>query len=289
MTFAEFAKQSRIRWIILIIICINGVSYSFNGQVLVPIQDQIIEWYNIDDMQYNLLMTLYSWPNFIFSILCGILIDRFGVRIILSSCWVTILIGLGILVYSSVIKQYLLLCISRIIVGIGNESLVIACRLYVTEFFNRNEFGFVFGVYMAFIGLGTGLNTLIGYQIYEAHGIVFSISLPLIIGAFVCLPLFGLIYYERYWFLESKELETKGLIETSCNESKNGNNRFRFKDVVRLNRYYWVLLAGFILWRASTGAFLNISVSYVHHMFGLSYDLSSTLGFISSIMRNENF
>ena len=288
MTFPEFAKQSWIRWIILIIICIIAVPHAFNRHVLVPIQDQLIEWYNINDIQYNLLMTLYAWPNFIFCVVCGILIDRFGVRIILILSWIVVMIGLGILVYSSVIKQYLLLCISRIIVGIGNESLSIACRIYVIEFFNRNEFALAFGVFVAFGGFGTGLNTLIGYQTYEAHGIVFAISLPLIIGSCVCLPLFGLMYYERYWFTESKELETKGLIETSHNDTNNQNRKFRLKDVVRLNRYYWVLLAGFTLWTASAGSFLNISVSYVHHMFGLSYDLSSTLGFIGSIMRYAN-
>ena len=53
------------------IICANGLSYGINRYVLVPIQDQLIDW-------YNLLMTLYSWPNVLFSMICGILIDKFS-------------------------------------------------------------------------------------------------------------------------------------------------------------------------------------------------------------------
>ena len=284
MTFGEVIKQSRIRWIILIMICVNATSYGFNRYVLVPIQDQLIEWYNINDIQYNFLMTLYSWPNFIFCVLCGILIDRFGVRIILCLCWITIMIGLGLLLYSSVIREYFLLCIAEVLIGVGNEGFSLAVKLYVVTFFNRNEYGLVFGVYIAFLTLGNGLNGFIRYRAYESVGIIFSMSLSLIVTPIVCSPLFGLLCYDKFWFIESNERETKELIDNPTIESKNDSNKFRFNDIVKLNRHYWVLLGGSTFWRASTLAFVNISVSYFHHMFGFSYNLASTLILIRNIM-----
>ena len=47
----------------------------------------------VDNTQYNLLYSLYSWPNVILSLIGGVLIDRWiGVRIgtVLFSVFVTI-------------------------------------------------------------------------------------------------------------------------------------------------------------------------------------------------------
>ena len=86
-------------------------------------------------------------------------------------------------------------------------------------------------------------------------------------------------------YIKHKRLETDGLIRTASDHIKTENSKFKLKDVTKLNRHYWVLLTGFILWCASSQASLNISVSYYHHMFGFSYNLASTLGFIGAITR----
>ena len=47
---------------------------------------------SINNLQYNLLYSLYSWPNVFLSLVGGVLIDRFfGVRVgsIVFSCLVT--------------------------------------------------------------------------------------------------------------------------------------------------------------------------------------------------------
>ena len=169
-----------------------------NRYVLVPIQDQLMEWYAINAVQYQLLQTLYSWPNMICSILCGILIDKFSVRKILCVSWVILLIGLILIFISSFSSDYIMLCVGRTITGIGNEGLSISLKLYVIHFFQTREYGIVFGVYLAFISFGNGLNSFVSFQIYQWFDIKHSMAIPLVVAPIVSIPLFIVMFIESY-------------------------------------------------------------------------------------------
>eukprot|EP01084_Bolivina_argentea_P086914 157044_1 len=189
---------SWVRWLFCGIICLNTISLGFNRYNLVPIQDQIISWYNINAIDYNILMTLYIWPNVICGILFGIFTDKIGVRKIIILSWFITIIGLFTVFYSSIIKNYILLCIARLIVGIGNEGLSLSLKLYLIEFFKPNEYSIAFSFVLSSPSIGNMFNTYFSYQIYVLFGIITAVSIPLIIAPFVCILLFTTMIVEKY-------------------------------------------------------------------------------------------
>eukprot|EP01084_Bolivina_argentea_P028331 52676_1 len=287
MVTHDAISGSWIRWVFLVVICSNGMQYGVTRYILVPIQDQLMDWYDINAVEYNLLMTLYSFPNILCSIMCGILIDKFGVRKILSLSWFVILIGLIIIFISCISKDYIQLCIGRTIAGIGNEGLSISLKLYAIQFFNKREYGIVFGVYLAFISLGTGINTIMSYQIYLWFGIVYSIAIALIIAPFLAIPLFTLMYLETYKWKTNHcnknkmETESTKLIETPTDSNKN-TKKFKLKHIKTLSIYYWILLTGFVIWCGAAQASLNIAVSFLRHMFDVSYSFATTMSLFTN-------
>eukprot|EP01084_Bolivina_argentea_P227949 385074_1 len=204
-------SDSWLRWIILLIICSNGISYGVCRHILVPIQDQLIDWYDINSIKYNLLMTLYAWPNVIFCICWGVLIDRIGVKKIIFTSWSINIIGLFVILYSCININYYLLCIGRFIVGIGNEGLNVSAKLYMIQFFKHSEYGIVFGVYSSFLALGSGVNTWITYRIYLWFNIKYAMAIPLIISPFTAIPLFILMCVYKSMKIKSSQTDNENV------------------------------------------------------------------------------
>eukprot|EP01084_Bolivina_argentea_P235351 396051_1 len=119
----NISTSSWRRYIALFIISLHGISYTVSRLTLVPVQDQLMNYYNIDAVEYNLLMSLYSFPNIVWGILCGILIDKYGIERILIFSWIVIFVGLFVILYSCINVDYIILCVGRIIVGIGDEAM----------------------------------------------------------------------------------------------------------------------------------------------------------------------
>ena len=221
---------------------------------------------------------------------CGILIDKIGVRRVIIISWILALIGLTIIVYSCSISDYLTLCIGRVIVGIGNEGLSMTIKLYAIEFFASNEYGIVFGIYLAFVSFGGGLNTFLSYRMYKwfNDNLVFSLLTPLFMAPLVCIPLFLLMFIEKTGILsrmvgidENKDNEdTKLMLDNNkdTNTSIRENNRFRFSDIKQFSKYYWLLVIGVVLWAGAAQSALNIAISFIHHMFGYSYEFATWVG-----------
>ena len=255
-----------------------------NRYVLVPIQDQLMEWYAINAVQYQLLQTLYSWPNMLCSILCGILIDKFSVRKILCISWIITVIGLVLIFLSSFPRDYLFLCIGRTVTGIGNEGLSISLKLYVIHFFEPREYGIVFGVYLAFISCGNGLNSFFSYKVYQWFDLTHSVAIPLVVAPLVSMPLFIAMFLETYYWSNDRgagDSESTHLITTNRDPQR---QRFNLKQIRSLPLPFWMLLSGFVIWCGAAQVALNISVSFLHHTFGVSYAFATTMGFLTAAL-----
>lgn len=226
--------RSHLRWALMICICCNGLSYGFNRHILVPIQDQLMDWYTINAVEYQLLQTLYAWPNMLCSILCGILIDKFSVHKIFCISWIVTLIGAIFLFSSSFPRDYVLLCIARTLSGIGNEGMSICIKLYVIHFFAPREYSIVFGVCEAFHSAGSGLNSLFTYRVYQCFDIHHSLAVPLVLGPVVSIPLLIVMFLEAYHW-KTSNTESTTLITT--NQHSTDRQRFNLKQIqVRCKR-----------------------------------------------------
>merc|ERR1740131_852643 len=103
-------------------------------------------------------MSLYSWPNIVSSLVCGLLVDKLGIRRILSLSWIITVAGLAVILYSTVQQRYLIIAIGRVVVGIGNEALSLTVKLYLIQFFHSKDYSIVFAVYLVCVSLGARFN-----------------------------------------------------------------------------------------------------------------------------------
>eukprot|EP01084_Bolivina_argentea_P012785 23939_1 len=268
-------KATTSHWLLLAVFCLAVLAYGTNRYGLIPIQDQIIDYYDISDIDYNLLQSLYSWPNVVTCVVCGILCDKFGVNTMLFSSWSIMIIGDIIVILSAqnTYTFYWLLCIGRTIIGIGCESFNIAGKVFCWNQFNPKKHGVIFGIINATAALSSAANNIFIYQIYKlVNSIQITFLIQVIIIVCVSIPLFVYIFYNKQKeSISSSESDTTNLLKP---ETK---NKFYVSDIKSLSLYYWMLLLSYCFLEVSVQSFSNIGVSFYHHMYGYSYSLSSIL------------
>ena len=70
------------RYIVLILVCTVKISQNYIYDIPAGLEEVIIQTLNIDVSRYAILYSIYSWPNVIFTVIGGILVDRIlGMRL----------------------------------------------------------------------------------------------------------------------------------------------------------------------------------------------------------------
>ena len=70
------------RYIVLILVCTVKISQNYIFDLPAGLEQVIIQTLNIDVSRYTILYSIYSWPNIIFTVIGGILVDRIlGMRL----------------------------------------------------------------------------------------------------------------------------------------------------------------------------------------------------------------
>lgn len=276
--------------------------------VLVSIQDPLIVFFDINAVEYNLWQSLYSWPNAICCAMLGMLIDKIGLNRMIFGCFISCWIGLIIMTMSPsnfIDKDngYILLCISRVIVGSTNEALRIALRILVLNHFDTNRYGIAMSIFEGVILIWSALNNVIILQIYLLFdSIPNTLLIPSIIYPILAIPLFSYLfrqmYIDKYPNSQCKSLEVVELenpqkviesessqLITTENAENNDNKpkKFYFTDLKYFGMMHWALMLSGATFGTSLTCFLNIQISFFYHMYGYQYTLATILGMIGSV------
>jgi len=104
------------RWIILIIVYLSILAFTFIFQSIPPLLPLITSDLHLTYAQSGLVMSLFSLPGIFVSLLGGFVSDRYGMRSLGAGCFLlmiggTLLVGLGMNLH--------ILWIGRMIGGIG--------------------------------------------------------------------------------------------------------------------------------------------------------------------------
>ncbi len=119
----------------------------------------------MDHVQYNLLFTVKSAPNFILPIIIGNISDKFGVRITLVFMTIIIFIGVLIQTYAVYINSYNLLLLGMFILGLG-DCLCILVGIIITKWFYGKNLGFSIAFPLTVWRVGTISSTVIYPAVY---------------------------------------------------------------------------------------------------------------------------
>ena len=98
------------------------------------LEHNIIQVMHVDTTQYELLYSLYSWPNIFLVVVSGVLLDKvLGVRLgllitLVLSCLGQLLFGVG-----AILDQYWLMVVGRFILGTGTECSSLCVDLFAAD------------------------------------------------------------------------------------------------------------------------------------------------------------
>jgi len=223
------APPRATRWVVLAVVgiaCYGGYyAFDYIGP-LAPLLGRQLHYTNRD---IGLLQAIYSFPNIVMALACGVIIDRLGTRKSLAIFGVFIFIGLAITALS---PRLAIMAVGRLLVGSGGEALALAANVAVARWFYASELSLAFGVRGSAARLGSLSAQVSPAWVPQAYT---NWRWPLLLGvAFGGLCLLGAAIY---WWLDARG-EGRFTLGHTARATK-----IPFRDILRFNRSFWLIAA----------------------------------------------
>ena len=205
-----FGDSVHFRWVVLGIVCFGMLGYSYCYDNVVALQDELQSTYNLSNIQYNLLYSVYAFPNCFLPFVGGVLLDKIGTDIVVLAFFVLIVIGHGLFIFGCIISYYPLMIVGRFLFGAGCESYAMAISPLIFEYFQGKEVSFALGLTLSLSRIGSSINDVTTFYFYKkTDSIIFAISVGFILILF-CLSLLLLFVCYRFRHKNNKKLEEIG-------------------------------------------------------------------------------
>uniref|UniRef100_K3WG66 Lysosomal dipeptide transporter MFSD1 n=1 Tax=Globisporangium ultimum (strain ATCC 200006 / CBS 805.95 / DAOM BR144) TaxID=431595 RepID=K3WG66_GLOUD len=184
-------SQKRVRWVVLVLSCVLmiGNYYCFDNPAALKSQlQQHFSQYPKEryEFLFNLLYTLYSVPNILLPFFGGVLVDRFGARVMLVTFSIAILVGQIIFAIGCSMYSFNIMLLGRVVFGFGGESLGVAQGTLVASWFKNSELALALGINLSVARLGSVINNELSPAIAHAS----SVSAALWVGVVMCIVSF---------------------------------------------------------------------------------------------------
>lgn len=254
-------RQTAWRWFALSLTCLVNFALYYCYHLPQALQPPIEEKYGLNDVQFNILYSIYSLPNIILPFIGGVLIDHLGVRIAMNLFGFILIIGQGLFTYGAYIENFSVMVLGRFVFGLGGESLAVSQLPMVSKWFSMEELSFAWGFGRAAIRVGSSLNGFFTPKIYAWTG---SVYMPLLVATIVTIVswLCGLVlgYMDR---LAEKQEGDLGLPHVQ-------KEKFHFRDLKLLPFLVGLLLLNYCCLYGSLFAFSNNVSNLLVKRFGFS-------------------
>ena len=223
------APSRGTRWLILAVVGVASFGGYYAFDYIGPLAPVLSRQLHFSNADIGLLQAIYSLPNIVMALVCGILIDRLGTRKSLSIFSVLIFTGLVITALS---PRLAVMATGRLFAGLGGEALALVANVAVGRWFYAHEMSLAFGVRGSAARLGS-----LSAQISPAWapGAYTHWRWPLLLGvAFGGLCLLGAAIY---WILDAR-----GERRYTLGHDAQGTT-IPLREVFRLSRSFWLIAA----------------------------------------------
>ncbi len=225
----KVAPARASRWLILVTIglaCYGGY-YTFD--YIAPLAPLLSRQLHFSDTDIGLLQAVYSLPNIVAMLVCGVLIDRLGTRKSLAIFGALVFTGLGITALS---PRLAIMATGRLLVGSGGEALQLAANVGVARWFWNTELSMAYGLRASMGRLGSFTAEV--SPAWAPHAYTYW-RWPLLLGVvFGGIALIGVMLY---WRLDARG-EKRFALGHTARETK-----IPFREVFQFNRSFWLIAA----------------------------------------------
>lgn len=230
----------------LIVILFNALSWKVSKtNILTPfsyycydnptvLYNQLQEKLEIDELQYNLFYSVYSYPNFIMPLIIGYTVDKVGLNVVTNLVGLCTCLGQGLFVVGAYLESnngFIWCVFGRGIMGIGSESLALCLTVILARWFKNKEYAFALGLCIGMSCLGTVLNNFTVPPIANNSSLGTACLVGLFFAFFSFLCGVIIILIDMYG--------TK--VDASNNiYIRNELDRVNIKDIWNLGKRFWV-------------------------------------------------
>ena len=249
-------NQLSIRYFVLFLTCsiMIGNYFCFDNPSALKSQLQShFPHFTAPEFEYyfSLLYSIYSIPNIILPFLGGLLVDTYGVRIMMILFSLLILIGQIIFAYGASIRHFQCMLFGRFIFGLGGESLSVAQSTMVVSWFPPQEMALALGVNLSIARLGSVVNNIVSPRIANGS----SVAQALWVGVFVCaLSVLACVVLFPIDAAAEKQVKSTSSRQT---EKKKGS----WRDIKHLSGLFWLLTASCVVVYGCVLPFNNVASS----------------------------
>lgn len=261
------SKIQKFEWILLLFFMMFlNFSCWFAYDFPQLFESQLLSKFNINALQLSYTYAIYSVPNFIFAPIISILLNYSGLGfggILLN----TIIFSSGFLLYFGCRwDSFFLVLVSRALLGIGGESILVAQAAIAERWFTGKFLSLAIGMNNVVSLLGTALAAWLGPEIYvgkrDIQWVIFVITL---VGFIVWFMNVGYWLIEERLIKREKDLERvlqEHILEKRIADLKEGDNindcldaessktstfktqseaKFTFRHIGHLGKLFWML------------------------------------------------
>jgi MFS family permease len=217
------------RWAVLLAmsVALYGSYYAFD--YIGPLAPLLSRQLHFSDSQIGLLQAVYSLPNIVAMLVCGVVIDRIGTKRSMAIFSVFVFAGLAV---TAISPRLAVMVAGRLVVGSGAEALALASNVGVARWFWHDELSLAFGVRSTFLRLGS-LTAQVS-PAWAPHAYAYW-QWPLLIG--VAFGVFCLVGAFAYWLLDGSGERRFTLGHQA------GEGTIALADVFRFNQSFWLIAA----------------------------------------------
>ncbi|MCI0355200.1 MAG: MFS transporter [Acidobacteria bacterium] len=217
------------RWTVLAFISLAMFGNYYLYDSLAPVADLLKEGLGFTETQYGWLAGAYSWAAIAFLIFGGLMVDRLGTKKS-TMIFAVICVVAGFLMIAS--SQYWVMVLSRVLLGIGAEPLIVAVSAAIAKWFKGKELSFALGINLLVARLG---QILADWSPTWARAAYDNWRDPLVLGALLGLTcVLGAVLY---WMMESRAEAKYSLGEAGASD------KLVLADLFRFNRSFWFITA----------------------------------------------
>lgn len=247
--------------------------------------------------QFMNLYAFYSWPNVFLSLVGGFFIDRvIGIRWGAILFAFVIFVGQCLFALGAFVSSVYLMYFSRLIYGIGGESLSVAQNAYATAWYTSSELNFVFGLSISMARIGSTINMNTMRPLYKALGSAFNLSgskqmsLTLFVASVTCLFSLGCTislayFYKRYLKANSAVAvqqrryqstsynsidEAPQPLETVAQSSdQEEGNQIKLRDIIHFPAPIWLICIICVAYYVTVFPFISLGLVFFKHKYEL--------------------
>ena len=194
------------RWVILTIVYLSILAFTFMFQSIPPILPIIISELQLAYAQSGLLMSLFALPGLFISLPGGFLSDRYPMRPLGAGCFLLMVGGTLLVVLG---KDLYVLWLGRVIAGIGGLTLSVLLPKLLSQWFRTKQLGLAMGIF----NTGVPLGSVICFGLFGKMGALWGWRIPVLFTGIYALitAILLLIFYQTPFPQTAKNQTRKNL------------------------------------------------------------------------------